>query len=300
MKLRETRAVLLALALLAGWAVTAQAQLEANLGALNDENARGYLGPLPKALSATLNAAVFRTGYVPKSQPEIKLEVHAMTVSFSDENRTYSPQDPAGFQSIEEVDAPTIIGDTEAVTQNGQAGTVLYHPGGFDLENFSIAAPQLTFGTFAGTRALVRWISLDLGDADLGSLDLLGLGVQHSISQYFGEFPPADVAIGFFYQTFSIGDDLVDSKMTQFNVTGSKKFGVLQPYLGLGIDSFDMDANYQSDLDDVDADVEVDFDRETNLHFTTGLQLDLTYFTAHAEFNAAAETGFAVGIGFGL
>lgn len=300
MKLRQMRAVLLALVLVGLGAVTAHAQLEANLGALSDENARGYAGPLPKALSGTLNTAIFRSGYVARSQPTVQIEVHAMTVSFDDADKIYSPSDPPGFQSTEDVDAPTIIGSTEAVEQNGQAGTVLYHPGGFELDNFSLAVPQLTVGAYMGTKATVRWISLDLGDADLGDLSLVGFGVQHSITQYFGDLPPVDVAVGGFYQTFSIGNDLVDTKAMHFNVTGSKKYGVLQPYLGIGLDTFDMDLNYDSDLDNADADIQVDFDRETNAHFTIGLQLDLTNVTAHAEFNAAAETGFAVGIGFGL
>ena len=39
----------------------ASAQLQDNLGALSGDNAKGYLGPLPKALSGTLNAAIFQS-----------------------------------------------------------------------------------------------------------------------------------------------------------------------------------------------------------------------------------------------
>jgi len=219
-----------------------------------------------------------------------------MGISFDDEDRTYSPSDPAGFEGLESVDAPTVIGSTEAVSQAGQGGTVLYHPGGFDMDNFTVAVPQLEVGGIAGTRALVRWISIDLGDADLGELELLGLGAQHSISQYFDDLP-LDLAIGGFYQSFSIGDNLVDATMFQIMATASRQYGVLEPYVGLGFDTFDMKAEYTED--DTDTVIETDFDPENNVHLTAGALLNLRFLQIHGEFNLAAETGMAVGLSLG-
>ena len=87
------------------------------------------------------------------------------------------------------------IGDPHAVAQSGQGGAVIYYPGGFDIENFALAVPQATIGTVFGTRAVVRWISVDVGNTDLGKFDLFGIGVQHSISQYVPVLP-IDVAAG--------------------------------------------------------------------------------------------------------
>src|SRR2546426_6528128 len=203
-------------------ALPAAAQLEPNLGALTGQNAKGYLGPLPEALSGTLNTAIFQTGSVPKTGFGIAIGVRAMAVKFADEDRLYTPQDPPGFTSSgPRQRTPTVIGDPHAVAQNGQGGAVIYYPGGFDIENFALAVPQATIGTVFGTRAVVRWISLDVGNTDLGKVDLFGIGVQHSISQYFPVLP-IDLAAGFFYQTFKIKDDLVDTKSYQLNVTGSK------------------------------------------------------------------------------
>lgn len=290
------RIALVATGLLAG-AGTASAQLEANLGALDDENAVGYLTPLSTALSATMNSSVFKTGHVPKSGASIHLQANIMGVTFDDEDRTYNPSDPVGFQSTESVDAPTVIGDTQAVEQQGEAGTRLWHPGGFDVENFTVAAPQLEIAGFMGTRAIFRWISLDLGDTDLGKLELFGVGVQHSISQYLDPDFPIDLAVGGFYQNFDIGDGLIDTQMFQFMVTGSKQYGVLEPYLGLGFDTFDMKADY---TDEQDFSIEVDFEKENNFHLTAGGRLNFQYFMIHGEMNLAAETGFAAGISLGL
>ncbi|MEK7331491.1 MAG: hypothetical protein AAB113_11895, partial [Candidatus Eisenbacteria bacterium] len=49
----------LALVVLAGVAPPAGAQLSDNLGALTGENTKKYLGPLPDALSGTMNSAIF-------------------------------------------------------------------------------------------------------------------------------------------------------------------------------------------------------------------------------------------------
>lgn len=286
---------LVALALAAG---TASAQLSDNLGALSGDNARGYLSPLPKALSSTLNSAIFQTGSVPQATVNFSFGFRLMGVGFDDDSRTYTPTAPPGFTPTETVQAPTVIGGTTAVAQNGQGGTVLYHPGGFDISEFAVAVPQFSIGSILGTRAIIRWISLDLGDSDLGKFDYLGYGLQHSVSQYLPGMP-VDIAAGFFKQSFDIGDDdLVTSDALHFNVTASKRFGMLEPYVGLGYDTFDMDAKYESTATPGDR-IEVKFEKESNAHFTLGANLLLGFARISAELDAAAETGAAIGLSLG-
>jgi len=284
----------------AGLAATAAAQLEPNLGALTEENAKGYLGPLTGALSTTMNSAVFHSGYVPKTGLNFEIGAHVMGMTFDDEDRLYVPANPPGYEDIDDVDAPTVIGDTKSVTVVGNAQQEITYPGGFDIENFTVAAPQLMIGSVAGTRAVVRWVSFDLGDTDLGKFSLWGVGAQHSITQYF-QNAPVDVAVGFLYQQFKIGDDdLLDANMFHVNVTGSKRFGVLEPYVGLGLDSFSLKTKYDTDSSPDEEDLfEVEFDNETNEHITLGVRASLAFVMAHAEFNMAAETGVAVGLSFG-
>ncbi|HEY3215156.1 MAG TPA: DUF6588 family protein [Candidatus Eisenbacteria bacterium] len=274
----------------------AGAQLQDNLGALSGDNAKGYLGPLPKALSGTLNAAIFQTGNVPKASVDFTIGVRLMGVAFDDEDRTYRPTDPPGFTSNGPVDAPTVIGDEQAVAQSGQGGTTLYHPGGFDIGEFAVAVPQLTIGSVMGTRAVVRWISLDLGDSDFGRLSLFGFGAQHSISQYFPGLP-VDLAAGVFYQSFRIDDDLVDTKALHVDVTGSRSLGMLQPYVGVGFDRFDMEAEY--DDSNSGQKIRVDFDTESDAHLTLGALLHLPVVKLHGELNVASTNGAAIGLSFG-
>jgi len=296
---RLAGAFALAALLVLGGAASARADLSEKLGALTGENAKGYLGPLPDALSSTLNSAIFQTGKVPKTGVSFTLGVHVMGVNFKDEDRTFVPVDPPGFQSSPSGQAvSTIIGDTKSVGVQGQGGTQLNYPGGFDVSTFTVAAPELTVGSFFGTRAVVRWFSAELGNSDYGKLELFGIGGQHSISQYV-PLLPVDVAVGAFYQTFKLGDGLLDSKAFHMDVTGSKRFGVIQPYVGIGFDTFKMDVDYTSTADPGQH-ISVSMPDQSSAHFTVGAQASLAIVKLHAEFDAAANTGAAIGLSFGL
>ena len=92
--------------------------------------------------------------------------------------------------------------------------------------------------------------------------------------------------------------DLLDSEAIHFDVTGSKSFGLLQPYGALGVDTFKMDALYE-DANNPGSRISVAFDRETHFHFTAGLLANFKVVQLHGEVNFAAKNGLAVGLSFG-
>jgi hypothetical protein len=296
------RTAVLSLLALALAVAPASAQLEDALEDINEDVAVGYLGPFSKGLSASLNSGIFRSGDVPLMGLNFTVDFKAVVVGFADDDRTFIPSTlPEGFTTE---GIPTVIGDTGAGSAIGPGGAEIAYPGGFDLEHFGVLVPQVTVGSVAGTRAIFRYISLELGDEDLGDFSLFGIGGQHSISRYLPGLP-VDVAAGVMYQSFEIGDDLVKAKALAFNVTGSKKFGRVvnvEPYLGLGIDTFKMEAKYDFDDDSVPEGfrrIEADFDRETDLHLTLGAGVNLPVVKLHGELNVAAENGWAAGVSFG-
>jgi len=300
LRLNGRAAAATALALVAA-VYTAYAQVDANLGGLTEDNVRGYLAPLPEAFSGAINTAVFHSADVPVAGLTFQVGVEAMVVAFGDDARLYTPTHPAGFSpsSPDGVEVPTVVGDTTAVFVDGQAGTQLGYPGGFDIENFAIAVPQLTIGSFMGTRAVIRYIALELDDTDLGNLELIGFGAQHSISQYFPGLP-VNLALGAFYQTFQMGDDLVDSKAFHVMGMASRSFGVIEPYVGLGFDSYSFDVSYDAETDSSDDKIDVDFESENDLHLTGGANLNLSFFHLHGEITHASATSVAVGLRVGM
>jgi hypothetical protein len=296
---RSVASVLLALAAVAFGALPAAAQLIENLGALTAENAKKYLEPLPEALSGTMNSAIFTTGNVPVTGINFSIGIKVMGVSLGSQNRVYTPTDPPGFTSVPPVQqAPTVIGTTQAVAQGGQGGATVYYPGGFDVDEFAFAAPQVSIGSVLGTRAVVRWYSQNFGAHDLiTKVKYFGVGGQHSISQYFTTLP-FDLALGAFYQELKLSDKLIDSKTYHVDLTGSKSYAILQPYGAIGFDSMDMDAEYE-DATNPGSNIAVHFDRTSHLHLTAGVQAKLAFVLVHAEANLAAINGLAVGLSFG-
>jgi hypothetical protein len=290
-------AAVLGFCLLAG-ALPAAAQLDENVLGLSDENIEGYLDPLRTGLSGTMNSAVFRTGYVPAQGLNFSIGVAAMAVGYDDEDRLYTPADPEGFISLDPTEVPTVVGDLDGVIVAGEGGLSQVYPGGFDLEGLEIAVPQVSIGSVMGTRAVVRYIALDLGDSDLGDFGYFGIGAQHSISQWIRGLP-FDLAAGFFVQNFRIGDDIVKAKSLHANITGSKQFGILQPYLGLGFDRLSLDVKVE-DEEDPELSVDAELESQTDFHLTLGALAKLPVVSFFFEYNMAAADGFSLGLDFGM
>ncbi len=124
MNSRILRAACGAAALTLALASPVFAQLDANLGGLTPDNVKGYLEPLPKALSATLNTAAFQSASIPLAGFNLTFGIHAMGVTFADKDNTYIPTDPPGFTHTGgQLPVPTAVGGTTAVLQPGSGGS---------------------------------------------------------------------------------------------------------------------------------------------------------------------------------
>ncbi|UCF04751.1 MAG: hypothetical protein JSV33_12625 [bacterium] len=289
----------------------ASAQIEDQISAYTGENATGYLQPLTDAFGANLNDGLFRSAHISRIGFHIQLEVRVMAVIFGDEDKTFRATAEGDFEPLDgdpSTLAPTIVGSGKATIMEGMGGTNFAFPGGFDLHSFAIAAPQLRIGSVFGTEALIRYFALDVSDSELGNLSLFGFGLRHSISQYLGPTFPVDIAGGFFWQKFSVGEDLIDSSAFSFGVQASKRLGggivYFEPYTGLSIDRFSMNVSYESEVEGEEEGqkelIDVDFDPTTTAHFTLGLGVNLAFANIHGEINIANMFGFSFGIAFGM
>ncbi len=282
-------------------ALPAAAQIEDQLSAYTGDNAIGYLQPLADAFGADLNDGWYYSGKVPAAGPHFKLELRYMSVRFGDEDRVFNATTEGAFTPAQTVEAPTIVGG-ESVEVQGDNGTAYAFPGGFNLDAFALAVPQIRVGSIMGTEAVIRYFAMDTGDVELGKISLIGLGVRHSISQYLPLFP-VDLAAGFLWQSFTVGendagDDLLSTNTLSIGVQASKGFGMLEPYGGLSFDTFSMDVNYE-DINTGEA-ISLDCGSDKSMHLTLGLAAKLYLLNLHGEVNVASQNSISIGAAVGL
>jgi hypothetical protein len=283
--------------------------IEDQLSAYTGENGVGYLQPMADAVGSNLNSGLFQSAHIPTSGMYFAVELKVMSVLFSDDDRMFDAKTEAGFSPSTTAEAPTVVGPGEVVIVPGEGGTSFIFPGGFDLNSFALVAPQLRFGSYMGTEALIRYFALDVGDTDMGTLTLFGFGLRHSISQYLGPDFPVDLAGGFFWQSFKLGEnnaggDLLDASAFTIGVQASKRYGAgmayVEPYAGLSMDRFSMDVSYEIEGIEEPVVTDIEFETSTTVHLTLGLAARFAFVGANAEYNIADQSGFSLGLSFGM
>lgn len=298
---RSTLALLCFMLLVA--AFPAQAEIDDQLSAYTNKNAEGYLAPLADAFGTSLNSGLFHSASIP-SGLRVSLEIKAMVVFFGDDDRTFRATTEGNFLPEQTVDAPTVVGPGGSVIVPGSGGTSYIFPGGFDLHRFGLLVPQLRVGSIMGTEALVRYFAIDTGDSDLGKLSLFGFGMRHSISQYLGPVPPLDIAAGFFWQSFKLGendtgDDLLSSSAFSIGVQASRNLGIFQPYAGLSMDYFSMDVEYDSEASGISKTIAFDYSSDTSARLTAGFSLNFLFLHLNTEYNIANQNSLSFGVALG-
>lgn len=277
-------------------AAPASAGLEDNLKPYTGANAEGYMMPLRDALASGLSDGLFSSAHIAQAMPYVRVGLRAMIINYGSDDETFSAVPEDYFDGpMDPVTASTLVGPGESVVVDGNNGSQFIFPGGLEISRTALAVPQITVGGLKGTEATLRFISLELGDDELGDFSLFGIGGRHSISQYF-EGLPVDLAGMLFYQGLSLGDDFMDFSMVSFGVQASKRFPIVEPYAGLGIDSSSMEVVYEGQAGD---DITLEFDRANNFHLTLGAALRLTLVHLSAEINVSDQTSFALGLSVG-
>ncbi len=280
------------------------AQIADQLSAYTGQNATGYLQPLADAFGSDLNSGIFHSAHIPKMGVNVSLEFRIMAVIFSEDDKTFMAKTESGFTPQQTVEAPTVVGSGDATIVPGDAGTRFAFPGGFSLHSFALAVPQLRIGSPMGTQALIRYIAFDAGDVEIGDVSLFGFGIRHNLSQYMAPTFPVDLAAGFFWQSFKLGENqqgesLLSTNAFTFGVQVSRRVAILEPYGGLSIDTSSMNVSYTSNVLGSDQDIDLDFESSTTLHLNLGFGLNLTYFKAFIDYSIAGQNSFSFGAAFG-
>ncbi len=317
--------------------------LSATLGRVGTEYATSYAEPLTDAVGANLNTGLFHTArigdgrwgldlyvglkafgaMVPESRKAFSLTLaDSADLPISIGSETVTVRVPG---TVTLTDAPTIFGDTTAPqgsmivdhdTTISYLGIVL--PAAFDtsvayetigglvdLPVFPSAVPQIGIGSLLGTDVVIRWLP-QIDAADYGGIELFGLAVRHSVSQYI-PLLPFDVAVQLAWQRVTADDgDESNVHLTTFatNVQLSKHFGALTLYGGLQSERSVVDIQYASVLleqADGSAGDPIRISLSTTGRNTSRAVAGFSLYLGPVVFNADANVGrvtvFSTGLG---
>ena len=112
-------------------------------------------------------------------------------------------------------------------------------PTGGDISQVYAGVPQFEIGSIYGTELLLRFIPPVKFDKNIGDFSFYGIGLKHSLSQYFDE-APIDVAVQVVYQRTSLSQIVgvtkaelkADANIYDANLQFSKKFKDITPWFG--------------------------------------------------------------------
>lgn len=207
-------------------------------------------------------------------------------------------------------------------------------PKGSGLDAMQFAVPQIEIGSYYGTEILIRYIpKINYGET-IGDFGFYGIGIKHSLSQYFFDFDQErtfDLAVQFAYQNSTLDNIFgeTNAKLTSnanilnFNIQASKNIeDIVDVYTGLSFEQIDIKADFvytlpievQLQLGLVDENKQVDpargFPGDTkpqkttltvddfNLKWVIGLKKDFGPLAIFASYNVSKFDIFNGGIQF--
>lgn len=285
--------------LIAGWLLFVFSPLPAQkiadfLSSYTGQNGQKYMQPLGDIFGANLNSGWYHNARISAMGLHIYLGAELMVAQVSDKQKTFIAKSESPFYPETEAEVSTILGNSKSFSvSNGEAGTTFTFPGGMDIKMLPLVVPQVTVGSLMGTQATVRWMDFKIGK-DLGKLGLMGIGIQHSVSQYLPLFP-LDLSVGLFMQNFKVGD-VVKATTNFIGVQGSYQAGLLTLYGGVGYENAKIKISYTSG----DNDIAFNFDAQNKIRMNLGLALSLTALKLHADYNIGTQSVLAIGAGLGF
>lgn len=297
-----------------------------------------YLRPFVDAFGSDINGGLFHTakiggGLIPLLDVYVGVKVVAAAVSEDDQmfdlqytttrqisqtiaGQTFSCNADVTFNLT---DVPTVFGESDRA--NIPASTVLAScmqngvtvaesesfdpiPGLIKTQIAPLPIPQVTIGSFMGTDVTLRYFP-NVNIADYGQIEMLGIGVRHSISQYI-PLMPVNITVQGMWQKLSIddpdGSNLLETTAIAGNIAASRSLGPLTAYVGAQVEKTDFSFAYTFTTDS-GAPIEVAFDAEAENKFRVlgGVSVALGPIIVNADAARGTQNWiFSGGVGIGL
>jgi hypothetical protein len=279
----------------------AQSGLESALEQYSGARIQGYVQPLADALVANLSIGYINSATSPKKF-SFSLEAVAMTAAISESMRTYAASTPPGFNPPTHQTSTIFGGPAEPVQHSTIPGLSYRGADGLvDAEYFPTVAPQIRVGGLLGTELVVRYASSSmvpfLDEEDFPDLTLLGIGIQHSISQYLKL--PLDISIAGSFNSLKFGD-IVDLSATSIGVNVGRSFGLVGVSGGIISDGGTMNLTYTSSDPQGAGNVDVDVDVKRTVRFRGGAALNLGFIRIFGDAALGDVVSYAAGLRLGI
>ena len=276
----------------------ANAQFEDRITKLFGSELENYATPL-----ATMTGTYFNSGgYYSASVSKLfgfKISLIGMMIFIPDDQTKFTINPYDGYQGNEQ--SATIWGEKGAAVP-GTNGFVVYPPG-VNTTTIPAGIPQVAVSTM-GSEVMLRFLpTIAVEDIDI---NLFGIGLKHSISQYL-PLVPVDIAVQFMYNKFSITSTDLDISTTNiaFNAHASKSLGPLIVYGGLQYESSSMDLDYiyqgesSGTVNEGDK-LNLSLDGDNSFRVKIGAAVKMAVLVINADYNVGSQSAFVAGINFEL
>lgn len=258
---------------------------------LTKEDMIQYANPIATSVGTWLNSGSYHSASVSKLFG-FKFSLLGMAMLIPDDQLT--------FKLKNGTETATVYGDKGAAVP-GTQGYVVYPPG-FNQTKIPAVMPQIALSTL-GSEVMVRFFPKTTFDST--SVNLLGVAVKHSISQYI-PLCPVDIAVQAMYNTIGMNhakDFELSTKNWAFNAHVSKSFGLFLVYGGFQYESSEMNIDYIYSGNELggllqDEEISVNMKGDNKMRMTVGAALRLAFFVINADASLGAQNVFVTGINF--
>ena len=182
-----------------------------------------------------------------------------------------------------------------------------YEIKGIGFSSVPLFIPQLSVGLIKDTEFMFRFFPKTELNEDIGEIGFLGIGIKHGVDQWIPvPMFPFNITAQYIWQKLEVGDDLLSTTNSAFNIHASKKLGIgvsITPYLGLGFESSKMSVKYEitgtgTNLDGTPVDFELEGDN--GFRTTLGLRIGLPTFTINVDYSIGEYNTISAGLGLSI
>lgn len=269
-------------------------QVDQNLTKFPESAVKGYIQPLVDVMGANLNSGLYHTASMSKFFG-FYIGVKGMAVFVPSSMKSFTAELGSDYNPSR-VETATVFGDKDGGARTRYKNLQDVNlPGGIGLKLVPLAVPQVAISTM-NSELLVRFVpSIKIND-DVGSVNLLGVGLGHSISQYIPMFP-INVAIQGTYQQLKVGNYLKATALSA-NVHISKSFIFFTLYGGAGYETFSADINYSYKPPIGTAqEISLSLKGKNNFRATAGVKLGFAIFDLNVDYSVGSVNVLSAGFG---